>query len=178
MYHNLNHTKSVVNMAKKLGVESGLDESRLELLLSAAWFHDCGYINGGAEGHEERSCILVDEELSDYFTDLEREKIKNAIKATEWPQNPSSNIGELLADADVHTLGTKEFDEVEAQIFLELRQTSHPNLNRDQFIEARLDMFLGYEFHTAIGREYFQQDKDKNIARMFNEWRFVIQNGK
>jgi HD superfamily phosphodiesterase len=57
-YHNLTHTKEVVDSAKKIGAKSGLVSDLMEIILLAAWFHDVGIIERYKE-HEEKALKLV-----------------------------------------------------------------------------------------------------------------------
>ena len=165
-YHNREHVEQMVEAAHDLGVEHGLSDAELELLEVAGWFHDLGYRNGPADGHETRSQELVDEHLSDLFEPSEREKIKAAIAATEWPQNPTTELEKVLADADVHTLGTADAEHVRETVFEELKQTEYPDMSREQFWEARIEMFSDYTYHTPVARNRYQSQKDKNIDKL------------
>ncbi|MBT8267629.1 MAG: HD domain-containing protein, partial [Bacteroidia bacterium] len=42
LYHNLTHTKRVVNKVKELAQGEKIEEQDLSALLVAAWFHDVG----------------------------------------------------------------------------------------------------------------------------------------
>ena len=60
LYHNFNHTLSVVNSVKLIIKELKLSSEESEQLLLAAWFHDTGYVEG-YEDHENKSIkIAVD----------------------------------------------------------------------------------------------------------------------
>ena len=43
IYHNFNHTLTVVNAVKELCKKEDVEGSEKEMLLVAAWFHDTGY---------------------------------------------------------------------------------------------------------------------------------------
>lgn len=165
-YHNQEHVERMVTVAHDIGVEHGLSETELELLETAGWFHDLGYTNGPADGHEKRSQDLVNEHLSDLFSPSELERINTAIAATEWPQKPVTEIGEVLADADVHTLGTENAERVRETVFEELRQTDYPDLSREEFFAARVEMFSDHTYHTQVARDRYQSQKDNNIERL------------
>ena len=53
-YHNLAHTRKVVDAVYEIGKVSGLSEDQMESAIIAAWIHDTGYIQG-AENHEYNS---------------------------------------------------------------------------------------------------------------------------
>ncbi|RPI70912.1 MAG: HD domain-containing protein, partial [Ignavibacteriales bacterium] len=58
VYHNIEHTKEVVETAKEIGINSGLTEDEMEVLLFAAWFHDTG-ITEIYNNHEEKSAQIA-----------------------------------------------------------------------------------------------------------------------
>mgnify|MGYP006156296361 CR=1 FL=1 len=53
-YHNLNHTKGVVESVKKMSKHENISYEDTEKLLLAAWFHDLGYIVS-CQNHENHS---------------------------------------------------------------------------------------------------------------------------
>ena len=63
VYHNFEHTQSVVTISDEIAQVEKLDESKQELLILAAWFHDTGYTQGH-EKHEENSVKIATEFLS------------------------------------------------------------------------------------------------------------------
>jgi len=42
VYHNVDHTKEVVETTEEIARSSGISNNELEILLIAAWFHDTG----------------------------------------------------------------------------------------------------------------------------------------
>src|SRR5688572_24882505 len=92
IFHNLDHTKDVVKSSELLADYYKIgDEDRLPLLV-AAWFHDTGYINGMAKGHEYVSQKIAREFLEgkadqDFIT-----KVNRCIDSTRVPQSPGSQI--------------------------------------------------------------------------------------
>src|SRR4051812_45400381 len=71
VYHSYFHTEDVTVAAMTLAAEEEVtDEHALQLLRTAALFHDCGYING-YENHEEESCRIAKENLPRFAYDEE-----------------------------------------------------------------------------------------------------------
>ena len=95
-YHNLDHTKEVIDTAKLIGEKSGLSEEQMEILLLAAWFHDIGIILQYNE-HEEKSVEICSEFLTKY--NYPQEKIDNVAKiilSTRIPQKPKTLLEKIL----------------------------------------------------------------------------------
>src|SRR6476620_12034244 len=57
-YHNLDHTLGVVKAAKQIADNYQLDDKGLFIVITAAWFHDIGYLKG-AEKHEEKGAKMA-----------------------------------------------------------------------------------------------------------------------
>ena len=57
MYHSVAHTKDVVKAATRIAKAEGVEGDELTLLLTAAWFHDSGYIVPAASGL--MSCVIA-----------------------------------------------------------------------------------------------------------------------
>ncbi|WP_337994817.1 hypothetical protein [Polaribacter ponticola] len=57
-YHNLVHTQKVVEKVLELSEDLKLDETSIENLQIAAWFHDSGFIYG-ANKHENESIKIL-----------------------------------------------------------------------------------------------------------------------
>ncbi|MEP6612496.1 MAG: HD domain-containing protein, partial [Mucilaginibacter sp.] len=53
-YHNASHTLDVYEAAKRLALANGIAGDELTLLLTAAYYHDSGFLVK-ATGHEEES---------------------------------------------------------------------------------------------------------------------------
>ncbi len=62
-YHNLAHTRDdVASAARELAEAHGLPPEETLLLLTAAWYHDLGYIERRAD-HEQKSAQIAGEAL-------------------------------------------------------------------------------------------------------------------
>ena len=110
-YHNLQHTREVVAAAKEIGAASGLTEEEIDIVVTAAWFHDTGFSNSW-EDHETYSIETFEQfnqqlELPAGFS----EQVVACIEATRMPQNPQNLIERVLCDADLYHLSTDLFEE-------------------------------------------------------------------
>ena len=57
-YHNVRHTKNVIETVEVLAASEKIDSEELALLRTAALFHDSGFLQHH-EDHEELSCKLA-----------------------------------------------------------------------------------------------------------------------
>ena len=61
-YHSVEHVKDVYNSCKELAKHEGVKGEDLKLLLTAALFHDSGFLKGPKE-HEKASCTIAKKHL-------------------------------------------------------------------------------------------------------------------
>jgi HD superfamily phosphodiesterase len=84
VYHNLNHTRSVVENASRMAAYYKLTDSDGFVVVAASWFHDLGYINGDPAGHEQRGTLIFREFANTLF--VEGDLIERVI-GCNWRQN-------------------------------------------------------------------------------------------
>ena len=92
-YHCLAHTEDVYAAAKMLAGMEQVNTYQTQLVLTAACYHDSGFLNS-TTGHEASSCLIAAENLPSFkYTQAEIELICGMIRATQIPQNPKITDG-------------------------------------------------------------------------------------
>jgi len=124
-YHGVHHTLDVVNASAEIAAQEGLtdDESlqSLQLLRTAALYHDSGFLTT-YHGHEEAGCALARKVLPGFgYNAAQIEKICGMIMATKIPQTPKNTLEMIICDADLDYLGRDDFEPVAATLFEELK---------------------------------------------------------
>lgn len=95
-FHNLQHTKEVVQNAKYLCAAMDINEQNTQILLVAAWFHDTGF-SKTYKGHEDKSKAIASKFLKHEKVDSGFiNKVKDCIDATKMPQCPKTALAEVL----------------------------------------------------------------------------------
>jgi uncharacterized protein len=118
-YHNVKHTVNVYRAAEYIGTQEGISDYEMKILLTAACFHDSGFLIR-AIGHEVESCHIAKEALSLYqYSPDEIERICGIIMVTKLPQTPHNQLEMILADADLDYLGRDDFFTIAHKLFLE-----------------------------------------------------------
>ena len=109
-YHSLKHTTNdVVPATEKLAEDEGINGESLDLLLTAAWFHDLGFIEA-RDGHEAIGARIASEVLPGLgFRNEQIQTVRNIIMATVLPQSPQTILDRIMADADLDVLGRDDF---------------------------------------------------------------------
>lgn len=124
-YHNAGHACDVYTAAKQIAACEGISGHELQLLLTAAYYHDSGFLFGQVN-HEEGSCKNARQYLPAFgYTTDEIEQVCDIIMATKIPQNPHSHLGQIICDADLDYLGRNDFFILSKRLFSELVITDH-----------------------------------------------------
>ncbi|MEP6737713.1 MAG: HD domain-containing protein [Chryseolinea sp.] len=165
-FHSIAHTADVAKASLRLGVEHELLKSDMELLLLAAWFHDTGYIYGNVE-HEKNSVLVAEEFLSawncpqDYLP-----KIGALILSTKIPQNPQTVLQNILCDADLHHLGSDQYEMWSSLLKQEMEEDHHMNFSDKEWNKKNIHFFKEHDYFTQVARDLWGRQKEMNLASM------------
>lgn len=120
-YHNATHAIDVYTAARLIAESEGIGGHETHLLLTAALYHDSGFLVGGQTAHELRSCEIVRLNLPGFgYSPEDIEQVCDIIMATKIPQNPHNHLGEIICDADLDYLGRNDFFVLSKKLFSEL----------------------------------------------------------
>lgn len=163
LYHNLDHTRKVVQHAEEIADHYKLDDRSRFVLLAAAWFHDTGQLMGDMAVHEETGVQLMKDFLSPKHID---QKIMNdislCIMATKMPVAPSTLLEKIICDADTYHLGTKDFQQLDELVWRELELRLNKRVDNQSW--RSLDFLETHQFYTTYCRQLLSEGKDRNIA--------------
>jgi predicted metal-dependent HD superfamily phosphohydrolase len=166
LFHNLEHTESVVERSKEIGLQYQLSERDQFILYTAAWFHDTGHLFVDPSKHEIKSVELMKDFVSKYTDDEELLKeISDCILATRMPRNPQGMLQQIICDADTYHLGTKDFKATNKQIRKEydLRNIEAP---AGGWKKGSLDFIETHEFYTDYAKNLLEEGKKANIEKL------------
>lgn len=142
-YHNTDHTRDVHAAAKMIGEAEHISDNDMQLLLTAAYYHDSGYLNSTHE-HEQESCKIAREHLPGFeFSPADIDKICGMIMATRIPQSPKNHLEQILADADLDYLGRDDFFTIGDKFYRELGLT-----DRDEWNRMQVKFLTGHQYFT------------------------------
>lgn len=161
-YHSTEHTKYVLEQAIFIAEKEKVEKNDLSLLKVAALYHDTGFIIDRDE-HEAISCEIATKELKELgFETTDIEKICEMIMATKIPQNPTSDLAKILADADLEYLGTDKFLKFSQNLYKELLHYT-PDLSLDQWNEIQVKFISKHHYHTNYCKQNREAKKQKNL---------------
>jgi HD superfamily phosphodiesterase len=168
IYHNLSHTVNVVAKTEQIASFYKLDNIEHYILLTAAWFHDCGHLNGPPLGHEARSVLMLEEFMGDSsVNDPVISQIANCILSTKIPNDPANLLEEILCDSDLFHLGTSEFSVADLQVKQEYELRT--NMVMPDWDQNSLAFLLNHRYYTRYCRDLLDRGKAENINRQIQK---------
>ena len=165
-YHNFTHTAEVAKVAEEIANASGIEENDKEALLIAAWFHDVGHTQC-CEGHEVIGIEMATNFLKkNNYSEEGIAKVVSLINATRMPRNPKNILEEIICDADLHHLGTNNF-EVKGELFRnELEALNGCKTPEAEWLMNNLKFFNQHKFFTDYAKERFETQKNINYIKI------------
>jgi len=155
----------VLDKSIYIGQKEKLNKKDTLLLKVAALYHDIGFIKG-SKNHEEESCKIAKRHLkSDGFSKEDIDKICGMIMATKIPQQPKNELENILADADLEYLGTKEFWKIGDLLFEELRY-DHKDMTRNQWDNIQISFLSMHKYHTKFCKQYREKYKRQHLEHL------------
>jgi len=171
VYHNYKHTTEVVDAIKKIGNKSDLTEDDLEIVSIAGWFHDSGFTQK-YENHEDASIEIAKNFLKDNnYPEEKIEKVVNCINATRFPQDPKNLLEEIICDADLFHLGTKEYDDKSDLLRVEWEKTGNKEYSQLDWIKVNIDFLLSHKFYTKYAKKNLEENKTDILVKLQKKFR-------
>jgi uncharacterized protein len=165
-YHSIAHTRDdVVPAAAYLAQELGCSRRDRQLLQTAAWFHDIGYLETRVE-HEEAAVRVVERVLPGYdYTRADIERISAIIRATRVPQQPKTLLDQILVDADLVSLGRNDFLKQSMALYEEFVAVGQPIVLSD-WVRGQLTFIAEHRYLTEPARQVGDPGKARNLAKV------------
>ena len=161
LYHSVSHVRDVKVQAMRIAASEGItNQEDLDLLETAAIYHDCGFLSTYTN-HEEKGCEIAREVLPDFdYTPSQIKIIEGLIMATKVPQKPKTKLEEIICDADLDYLGRDDFFTIGDYLYEELL---HIGVVKDEMAWNHLQI----KFLTA--HHYFTQTNIKDREPLKSE---------
>jgi len=169
VYHNLGHTKTVVERSEEIAEHYHLTEKDMMILGVAAWFHDTGHLFTSAAHHEEKSVELMKGFMINYANDTELiSEIEKAILSTRVPRHPANLLQQILCDADTYHFGTKEFKESNKLVKEEctLREGRIGKIDKYDWDKSALKMLESHQYYTTYCLDLLEEQKQLNMKKL------------
>ena len=177
LYHGITHTRDeVVPVVERLATMEDIQGDWRSLMVTAAWFHDLGFIEG-LSNHESVSARLASDVLPGFgYTAQQVDVVTGIIMATVVPQSPKTHLEQIMADADLDVLGREDFMLFNDNLRRELALFGQEFTDLDWY-SRQLQFLKSHTYFTASAREIRDAGQLKNIdllkrkLKIFNELR-------
>ncbi|MEO6406901.1 MAG: Pycsar system effector family protein [Ferruginibacter sp.] len=167
LFHNLDHTATVVNRTNEIAGHYQLSEKDMLIVYVSAWFHDTGYLFGEHTEHELKSVDLMKDFVRKFDLAPETvDAVAGCIMATRQPRNPTGLLQEIICDADTYHFGTKEFKHTNKMMYEEYNLSDKPPTSKDQFNQGALAMLDDHHFYTSYCIETLDEQKKINMKKL------------
>lgn len=163
-YHSLEHTLDVLAAVIDIAEQEGVAGEDLELLKTAALYHDSGFTEQDDE-HELVSCRLVRATLPGFdYSGEQVERICAMIMATKIPQTPGDDrLARILCDADLDYLGRPDFFRIGDELFAEMKRYGRLS-NEREWNELQVRFLKGHTYFTATNIRDREPAKQEHLA--------------
>jgi len=168
-FHCLEHTKSVAKRAGVLATKSCLSETETNIVTTAAWFHDCGYLFTNVEHEIESQKIATDFLTKINIDETTIKKVCECIAATKFPQNPTSPLAELVCDADLSHLANVDFFCISGLFKTELDNLCCDCIDEAVYWEETKRLFEKHHYFTPAAIKLFGSGKKRNYEILKNK---------
>lgn len=164
-YHSLDHTLEVMRAAQVIAEAENVNDDDMQLLLTAAAYHDSGFLRS-YKNHEELSCDIARESLPKFGFDKETiELIEAMIMSTRVPQASETHLGRILCDADLDYLGEDNYSDISIGLYEELKLNGY-NLNEKQWLDLQIKFLEDQQYWTDYSIATRTRKKNIVLARL------------
>ena len=166
-YHDANHTlhptRGVVASANRIALSENIPERDRELLITAAYFHDTGYIRqfGKNEPIAARMAGRILKLIG--YKPGEIKKIQKMILATDLERKPQTHIEKILCDADLDHFGREDFFNLDGKL-REGRRIRGLDVGDDaKWYQGTLGVLENHQYYTKSQKKLRDKEKQKNL---------------
>ncbi len=165
-YHSLEHTTMEVAPAvERLSTLENVDEEKHLLLLTAAYYHDAGFIYQ-RKGHETISLELANETLPGFgYSEGQLIVIRGIIQATCIPQSPTNLLEQIMADADLDYLGQYNFWKRSTNLRHELENYGDKFTDEDWY-RYQIRFIKAHQYFTASQHSLRDAAKQRHLQEI------------
>ena len=164
-YHNLRHSLDVLQATERLASAENINGKDLDLLKTAALFHDSGFIFEYS-CNEPIGCRIARQALPEFgYEAADIEKICGIIMATAIPQSPQNHLEQIICDADLGYLGRNDFETIAETLREELKLRGR-EFTAKEWISFQLDFMEKHKYFTDAARQLRDTKKHENIDKL------------
>lgn len=167
-YHNFIHTTYAVQKADEIIKHTNLSEADREKVLLALWFHDVGFTDCNAEGHEERGVAIMKDFLKkDNFSEEYINEVSRLILSTEKYHQPQDLLEMIMKDADFSHFASPFYNDSAEALRKEWELTGGMCFSNDEWNVMNVDFLKNkHKYFTDYAKENWEPLKLKNVKKL------------
>jgi predicted metal-dependent HD superfamily phosphohydrolase len=167
VYHNKVHTLQVVHAAEQITAYYRLTEPELLVVMLAVWFHDMGYLLGNRQQHEQLGADAARAfALAQGLPESSAKTVASCILATRIPQNPQNLLEQIVCDADLFHLGSKDFNKRNKLLRAETELATGNKIAGSDWSKSSIQFLESHKYHTAYCQTLLKQQKEENLEKL------------
>ena len=164
--HTLHPTRGVVAVANRIALSENISEHDRELLITAAYFHDTGYIRE-YDKNEPIAARMAGRILKLIgYQPGEIENIQKMILATDLAREPETHVEKILCDADLDHLGRDDFFELDGKLRQGRRIRGLDVSDDAKWYEGTLRILKKHKYYTQSQKKLREKEKKKNTEKL------------
>jgi len=161
-YHGIHHTIDVYESSIKLAEAEKVNQEGKIIILTAALFHDAGFIHP-YENNEILAVELINEVLPSFnYNKKEIETIGNIILTTRIKARPFTLLEKIMCDADYDYLGREDVENIANSLYSELQENG-ASFNKREWNQIQIKFLNKHEFYTDTAINLRQENKREYI---------------
>jgi len=165
-FHSLAHTQRTVKNATLLCENSSASKTEQEIVILAAWFHDCG-ISESYERHEDKSMEIAKHFLEEQnFPSENIEKVIGCINSTKPENKPDNLLEKILHDANFIHFGKKNYFKRNKELFKEQKNFLGKSVSNAEWIKTNIKFISENDFETDYAREKYTDQRLINLSTL------------
>lgn len=167
-YHNFIHTTSAVNKAEEIIKHSDISEADREKVILAIWFHDVGFTDCNAEGHEKRSAEIMKEFLQkENYPQEYIDEVYQLILSTEKCYQPKNLSEKIIKDADFSHFASPTYHDISEALRKEWELTGGTCFSNEEWDKLNVDFLKNkHRYFTNYAQENWEPLKMKNVKKL------------
>ena len=176
VYHNLSHTKRVVEKTQEIIDGLEINDAEAQLVLTAAWLHDTGYTRE-IDDHENYGVSIAADFLKEQNVSEENiNVVSQLIMATKMGSKPQTQLEKIICDADCSHIGSKNFSDLSELLRKEWELTKDRVLTESEWLDENIQFLTrSHKFHTSFAASKWEKQKGKNLAQLLKSQKKLSQ---
>jgi HD superfamily phosphodiesterase len=165
-FHSLAHTQRTVKNAMRFCEVNLVSSTEQEIVLLAAWLHDCG-ISDSYEDHENKSIEIAKQFLEEHkYPEENLERVISCINSTK-PEKKSENLLEkILHDANLIHIGKKNYFKRNKELYKEQKSILNSSISNREWLKTNIKFISENDFETEYARENFADQRLLNLVTL------------